>query len=90
MTRVCGTVAELAVWSWISSLSTRAPESPYAESGGNVSLKLTDGSVYLLQKWCDVWATYVDVEEIDDLEDKDKVTVVPMATSQQPSSSKVS
>ena len=50
----------------------------------------TDGSVYLLQKWSDVWGTYVDVEEIDDLEDKDKVTVVPMPTSQQPSSSKVS
>lgn len=49
----------------------------------------TDGSVYLLQKWSDVWGTYIDVEEIDDLEDQDKVTVVPKPTSQQPSSAKV-
>ena len=49
----------------------------------------TDGSVSLLQKWSDVWGTYIDVEEIDDLEDKDKVTIVPNPTSQQPSSAKV-
>ena len=50
----------------------------------------TDGSAYLLQKWSDVWSAYIDVEEIDDLEDKDKVTVVPKPTFQQPSSTKVS
>lgn len=35
---------------------------------------------YLLQRWSETWSNYIDVEEDDDLEDKDRVTVVPMTT----------
>ena len=43
-----------------------------------------NSSVYLLQKWSNTWGTYIDVEGIDDLEDRDKVTVVPMPISVDP------
>ena len=39
------------------------------------------GNSYLLQKLSTTWGTYIDVEEIDELEDRDKVTVVPMPIS---------
>lgn len=35
---------------------------------------------YLLQRWSDAWNNYIDVEDENDLEDRDKVTVVPMTT----------
>ena len=37
-------------------------------------------SGYLLQRWSETWSNYIDVEEDNDLEDKDRVTVVPMTT----------
>ena len=43
------------------------------DSGGSNS--------YLLQRWSDTWNNYIDVEDENDLEDRDKVTVVPMTTS---------
>ena len=43
------------------------------DSGGSNS--------YLLQRWSETWNIYIDVEEENDLEDKDRVTVVPMTTS---------
>ena len=43
-----------------------------------------NSSVYLLQKWSNTWGAYIDVEGIDDLEDRDKVTVVPMPISVDP------
>ena len=54
--------------------------------GGCKSANTGSSSVYLLQKWSTTWGTYIDVEEIDDLEDRDKVTVVPMPISVGPSS----
>ena len=44
-----------------------------SDSGGSNS--------YLLQRWSDAWNNYIDVEDENDLEDRDKVTVVPMTTS---------
>ena len=34
--------------------------------------------VYLLQKWSTSWGAYIDVESVDDIKDKDRLTVVPM------------
>ena len=52
--------------------------------GGCRSANTGNSSVYLLQKWSTTWGTYIDVEGIDDLEDKDKVTVVPIPISVDP------
>ena len=44
-----------------------------SDSGGSNS--------YLVQRWSDAWNNYIDVEDENDLEDREKVTVVPMPTS---------
>lgn len=36
---------------------------------------------YLLQRWSTTWNNFVDVEEEEELEDKDRVTVVPILDS---------
>jgi len=36
--------------------------------------------IYLLQKWCNKWGTYIDVESIDQLKGGDKVCVVQQGT----------
>lgn len=33
---------------------------------------------YLLQRWSTTWNSFIDVEEEEELEDKDRVTVVPV------------
>ena len=43
---------------------------------GDESTDSVKGFVYLLQRWSNVWDTYVDVKETDDLEDKYKLTFV--------------
>lgn len=35
---------------------------------------------YILQRWSETWNSYIDVEEDNNLEDKDRVTVVPVTT----------
>ena len=34
--------------------------------------------VYLLQRWSTTWQTIIDVESIQEIDDKDRLTVVPM------------
>ena len=37
--------------------------------------------VYLLQKWSTTWEAYIDVERVDDIKDKDRLTAVRMPAS---------
>ena len=72
----------------------KAPRRSFARLGKlGVSVRLSahpgSSKSYLLQKWSTTWNTYVDVEDVDDLEDKDRVTVVQMPTMQSPKSAKV-
>ena len=39
---------------------------------------------FLLQRWSDTWNNFVDVESADDLEDRDRITVVPMCSDIKP------
>lgn len=34
----------------------------------------------ILQKWSTSWGAYIDVESVDDIKDKDRLTVVPQGT----------
>lgn len=36
------------------------------------------GPVYLLQVWCPQWETYVDVRDVRDVEDGDRLAVAPL------------
>ena len=63
----------------------KAPRRSFARLGKlGVSVRLSahpgSSKSYLLQKWSTTWNTYVDVEDVDDMEDKDRVTVVQMPT----------
>jgi len=39
---------------------------------------------YLLQRWMDTWDTYVNVDSIEQLQDRDKLTVCKVTTELQP------
>ena len=55
--------------------------SRFGQTVSKVSLSGDCGSSnsLLLQKWSTAWDTYVDVETVDDLDDKDRVTVVRLS-----------
>ena len=57
--------------------------SRFGQTVSKVSLSEDCGSSnsLLLQKWCTAWDTYVDVETVDDVDDKDRVTVVRLLMS---------
>ena len=62
--------------------------SRFGITGARVQLAGNSGN-FLLQKWSTTWNSYVDVENISELEDKDRITVVPMPCSV-PESPKIS
>ena len=73
--QVCETIAQELANHFVKANAVVELSKP---SSSNAPGPSNRSAGYLLQKWSSTWQTFIDMEQVHDIEDNDRLTLVPL------------